>query len=214
MKNKYLQALVVFAVAVGGYLVYQNVTYIDSSTQEEVNTVTDTPETEDKGTAEEETKDTTKTEDAFIGAHIMADGIVMTGAMKPIPGATILPDGNVELSDGTIFTPAFDLRKKPTAPDPIEEAPNQVVIDVIGVNFSYDVTEIKVKKGDVVTINFASTGGFHDWVIDEFGARTTRVDEGEKTSVTFIANKVGTFQYYCSIGTHRQKGQVGYLVVE
>jgi plastocyanin len=88
------------------------------------------------------------------------------------------------------------------------------VFDVKGVNYGYDVQEIRVKKGDTVTINFTSTSGFHDWVVDEFDARTEKVQAGGTTSVTFVASKVGTFEYYCSVGSHRQMGMVGKLIVE
>lgn len=94
------------------------------------------------------------------------------------------------------------------------DVPNRVTIDMDGFNYEYDVKQIKVKKGDIVTINLKSTEGFHDWVVDEFGAATERINEGETTSVTFTADKVGTFQYYCSVGTHRQQGMVGYIIVE
>ena len=91
---------------------------------------------------------------------------------------------------------------------------NAVVIDISGHNFEYDQSEIRVKEGDTVVINFTSTDGFHDWVVDEFNAKTARVSTGNTTSVTFVADKAGTYEYYCSVGTHRQQGMVGSLIVE
>ena len=88
------------------------------------------------------------------------------------------------------------------------------VFDIAGVNFKFDVTEIKVKEGDTVTINFKSTDGYHDVVINEFNARTAKIKTGGLSSVTFVANKKGTFEYYCSVGQHRMSGMVGKLVVE
>ncbi len=92
--------------------------------------------------------------------------------------------------------------------------PGATVITVKGVDFAYDVKEIRVKKGDTVTLNFESEAGFHDWVVDEFSARTEKVRAGGKTSVTFVADKTGTFEYYCSVGSHRANGMVGNLIVE
>jgi plastocyanin len=86
--------------------------------------------------------------------------------------------------------------------------------NVTGKNFEFSQSEIRVKKGSTVTINFESTSGHHDWVVDEFDAATQQVDPGTKTSVTFVADKVGTFEYYCSVGTHRALGMVGNLIVE
>jgi plastocyanin len=92
--------------------------------------------------------------------------------------------------------------------------PNAKVFDVGGQNFGFNMKEIKVRQGDTVVINFTSTGGFHDWVVDEFNARTSRVNTGETSSVTFVADKVGTFEYYCSVGQHRANGMVGRLIIE
>ncbi|PIS05357.1 MAG: hypothetical protein COT81_01550 [Candidatus Buchananbacteria bacterium CG10_big_fil_rev_8_21_14_0_10_42_9] len=88
------------------------------------------------------------------------------------------------------------------------------VFEVSGKNFEFSAKEIKVQKGDTVTINFQSESGFHDWVVDEFNARTEQVNTGGKSSVTFVANEAGTFEYYCSVGQHRQFGMVGTLIVE
>lgn len=81
-------------------------------------------------------------------------------------------------------------------------------------NFSFSPNEIRVKKGDKVKIVMNNTGGFHDWVVDEFNARTERVTGPATTSVEFVADKAGTFEFYCSVGQHRQMGMKGNLVVE
>jgi len=102
---------------------------------------------------------------------------------------------------------------------PTEAGPNEVTFVVTGQNFKFQMDgetrpELKVKEGDKVRIEFTSIGGFHDWIIDEFNAATTRVNTGGSTVVEFIADKKGTFQYYCSVGSHRQQGMFGNLVVE
>lgn len=75
--------------------------------------------------------------------------------------------------------------------------------------------DIVVKQGDKVRIEYTSTEGFHDWKIDEFAAATEKVKpEDGMTSVEFIANKKGTFEYYCSVGQHRANGMKGSLIVE
>lgn len=81
-------------------------------------------------------------------------------------------------------------------------------------NFGYSENEIRVKKGDKVRIELTSTDGFHDLVIDEFDVATDKINTGEKTFVEFTVNKVGTFEYYCSVGKHRELGMVGNLIVE
>lgn len=92
--------------------------------------------------------------------------------------------------------------------------PNAKVFNVSGSNHTFNVNEIRVKEGNTVVINFESASGFHDWVLDEFDARTERVRDGDTSSVTFVADKKGTFEYYCSVGDHRAQGMVGALIVE
>ena len=88
-----------------------------------------------------------------------------------------------------------------------------VVINVTAENFKFMPETITVKVGSKVKINFESTLGFHDFVVDEFNVKTTQVNTGGTTTVEFVASKVGTFEYYCSVGNHRAQGMVGKFVV-
>mgnify|MGYP001602120627 CR=1 FL=1 len=75
--------------------------------------------------------------------------------------------------------------------------------------------DIRVKVGDKVKITLNSVEGFHDWVLDEFNARTLKVKAGDpETSIDFVADKKGTFEYYCSVGSHRANGMKGNFIVE
>ena len=98
--------------------------------------------------------------------------------------------------------------------------------NIVGTNFEFDVKEMRVKKGDEITVVLAVEDGFHDWAIDGFELRhddgiqngntigTKQIRAGESSTVTFIADKVGEFEYYCSVGNHRELGMVGKLIVE
>ncbi len=97
--------------------------------------------------------------------------------------------------------------------DTIEENAD-VVVEVSGQNFSFSPSTITVKKGQTVKINFTSKQGFHDWSIDEFDAKTEQINAPSSSSVTFVADKAGEFEFYCSVGQHRQMGMVGKLIVE
>lgn len=85
---------------------------------------------------------------------------------------------------------------------------------VNGIPFSFDPKEIRVKNGDKVKIVFTNKEGFHDLVLDEFNVKTKQIGQGETETIEFVANKTGNFEYYCSVGDHRQKGMVGKLIVE
>lgn len=112
------------------------------------------------------------------------------------------------------------------APDQRGSAPvtsssqaNAVTFRMEGENFRFmmggqENPELRVKQGDIVRIEFKSASGFHDWVVDEFGARTEQVNTGGASSVEFVASQKGTFEYYCSVGQHRQNGMKGNLIVE
>ncbi|NDK09958.1 multicopper oxidase domain-containing protein [Candidatus Gracilibacteria bacterium] len=95
-----------------------------------------------------------------------------------------------------------------------DETPGEASFTVLGSNYEYDIKEMRVKEGDEVSITFRSVDGFHDWVVDEFDAATEKVETDGETTVTFIADKTGTFEYYCSVGQHRANGMVGTLIVE
>lgn len=85
---------------------------------------------------------------------------------------------------------------------------------VTGTNFSFSPSEMRVKKGDTVRITLKSTTGMHDLRIDEFGVGTKvlRASDSSET-IEFVANKAGTFEYYCSVGNHRAMGMRGNLIV-
>ena len=99
-----------------------------------------------------------------------------------------------------------------TTPTPTPSSNKEFTIS--GKPFSYDVKEIKVNKGDTVKIIFKNLEGMHDWKLDEFNANTKVIGTGESETITFVADKTGTFEYYCSVGQHRANGMKGNLIVE
>jgi len=92
--------------------------------------------------------------------------------------------------------------------------------DLVGENFRFklngvETPDLVVTQGDTVRITLTSTDMPHDWIVDEFNAKTARVNKGEPSvSVEFVASKKGTFEYYCSVGKHRANGMVGQLIVQ
>lgn len=81
-------------------------------------------------------------------------------------------------------------------------------------NFSFDPTEIKVKKGDKIKIFLINQEGTHDFVLDEFNVKTDKITGQGTVTAEFTADRVGTFEYYCSVGQHRVMGMKGNLIVE
>lgn len=81
-------------------------------------------------------------------------------------------------------------------------------------SFRFSVPEMKVKKGDTVRVVLKNAEGFHDWVIDEFSAKTKQLQAGQEETIEFKVDRTGTFEYYCSVGQHRANGMRGNLIVE
>lgn len=81
-------------------------------------------------------------------------------------------------------------------------------------SFYYNPSEIRVKKGEKVKIQLTAKDMMHDFNIDELNVKSAKVSEGQTTTIEFTADKVGEFEYYCSVGQHKSMGQVGKLIVE
>lgn len=100
------------------------------------------------------------------------------------------------------------------------EQVSDVVFEIFGDNHFFTINgeqnpTLRVNLGDVVTVHYTTLNGLHDWVIDEFDAATQVVRAADGTSsVTFVADQLGTFEYYCSVGSHRQMGMRGQFIVE
>lgn len=97
-----------------------------------------------------------------------------------------------------------------------EEAMMEEVKEIVveGSAFKFVPDAITLKKGEKTRIIFKNTGGMHDFVVDELGVRTKITNTGEEDSVEFTAEESGIFEFYCSIGNHRELGMRGTLIVE
>lgn len=84
---------------------------------------------------------------------------------------------------------------------------------VAGSNFKFSPSALSVKKGDTVKITFTNSGGTHNFNIDAFHVATKMLKTGESETVQFVADKTGSFEYYCSVGSHRAMGMKGTLTV-
>lgn len=87
-------------------------------------------------------------------------------------------------------------------------------ITVTASNFAFNPKSITVDKGDTVKLTLKDAQGTHNWKIDEFNTNTRILNSGEEQVITFVADKSGSFEYYCSVGNHRAMGMVGSLIVK
>lgn len=100
------------------------------------------------------------------------------------------------------------------ATSPSAANPSVKSFTVTGANFQFSPAEMRVQQGDTVRVTFVNSAGVHDWKLDEFNAATQVLQAGQQETVEFVADQAGEFEYYCSVGNHRQMGMVGKLIVE
>lgn len=142
-----------------------------------------------------------------------ADANSVPTASAETPPANTVPTGGMKMEPKTPPT-LTDAQNDELAAGENDHAPTALTFDLNGGMFYFVPNVIHVKKGDTVTINFTNDGGFHDFTLDAFNVKIGPTQTGETKSATFVADKAGTFEYYCSVGSHRQLGQKGTLIVE
>jgi plastocyanin len=91
------------------------------------------------------------------------------------------------------------------------------VIPVEAFNYGYNPAQIVVQPGEMITVEMTSTDGFHDIVFELDGERvvsSVRVSAPGMVSVGFTApTEPGVYVFYCSVGSHREQGMEGVLIV-
>lgn len=80
-------------------------------------------------------------------------------------------------------------------------------------NFYFKPNVINAKLGQTVRVTINSVSMQHDFVIDDLGVKSTVLPSGKSETIEFVADTIGEFEFYCSVGNHRQQGMVGTLVV-
>lgn len=123
---------------------------------------------------------------------------------------------NTNTNTSTTPTPTVSITDTvsdtPTTTDTPEDDSVQT-FNIEAGSFFFKPNVINVKKGDTVKIVLTNNESMqHNFTLDEFNVKTKSISNGTDT-VEFTADKVGTFQFYCSIGLHKSFGQVGSLVV-
>ena len=86
-------------------------------------------------------------------------------------------------------------------------------ITVTNAGMTFTQKTLAVKQGDRVKITFQNTGGTHDFRIDGYNVGTKVIQAGQTDTFEFVADKAGSFEYFCSVGNHRAMGMKGTLTV-
>ncbi len=101
-----------------------------------------------------------------------------------------------------------------TSSEPSASPTNVTVIKISGNSFRFNPSTIKVKKGDTVRVDLTAVDFPHSFNIDALGVEGPTVKPGNTGSVEFTASQTGTFQFYCAVDSHKDRGMVGTLTVQ
>ena len=146
----------------------------------------------------------------LIGGILVVAAVALAGGFWMVSRGQKIETGVMPV----IEEESREILVEPTGETVMEETGVVKEFVVEGSPFKFSLAEMRVKKGDTVRVTFKNIKGTHDWVLDEFDARTNQIGEGEEEEIEFTADKVGTFEYYCSVGDHRARGMAGELIVE
>lgn len=95
-----------------------------------------------------------------------------------------------------------------TASPPVKE------FSIVAQKFSFTPSTITVKKGDKVVIHLSSADVIHGFSLLDFGI-SKQVDPQNPITFEFVADKIGTFQFKCSVVCGEgHLGMKGALIVE
>ncbi|MEX0930908.1 MAG: plastocyanin/azurin family copper-binding protein [Candidatus Paceibacterota bacterium] len=182
---KYIVLIVIFAVLIGGWYMWTN--------EAEAPVIDETNSIDQMDQEDEVNNDIPNLDD-----NSESESIDAQDQFKEVGDDSSVEEDISNVDDGQQVTKEDDVK----------------VFNISAENFTFDVTEMRVQEGDTVTINFTVTEGLHDLVIDEFDVATPQMTANGQSSVTFVADAAGTYEYYCSVGSHRAMGMVGSLIVE
>ncbi len=138
--------------------------------------------------------------------------LMLGGVLILIIALTILVNKSIYKSSSQDSQTEKETATSTTKPTEDKEGTSTIVVNAT--NYKFDPTTIIVKKGETVTIVLKNQDGLHDLKIDEFNVATKKLRGGEEETISFVADKSGTFEYYCSVGQHRAMGMKGSFVVQ
>ncbi len=102
-------------------------------------------------------------------------------------------------------------------PSPVDAPIQEYTLGARMWNFTSEAAdnpEIVVNKGDIVRITVRAADIAHNFFIDELDVKSETISKGETITVEFVADKAGSFHYYCSLPSHRTLGMEGKITVK
>ena len=79
----------------------------------------------------------------------------------------------------------------------------------------WSLKEIHVRQGETVRLRLTSEDVTHGFLIPDLGVQSAPIVPGTYQAVSFVADRPGTYLYYCNVlCSHRHGAMIGTLVVE
>lgn len=89
-----------------------------------------------------------------------------------------------------------------------------VVVELVARSWNFEPSEIRVNLGDNVELHIKSVDVTHGFMLSQFGVNEM-LEPGQEVNVNFIANKTGTFTFFCNVPCGAGHGSMrGQLIVE
>jgi heme/copper-type cytochrome/quinol oxidase subunit 2 len=84
-------------------------------------------------------------------------------------------------------------------PLPVQSiTPQERILEIDARQYAYSPSEIRVNQGDTITLHLVSTDVVHGIYIDGYDL-SFEADPGQTTTMTFIADKPGSFRFRCNV---------------
>jgi cytochrome c oxidase subunit II len=117
-----------------------------------------------------------------------------------------VPDPGFEDTSKMIVKDSSSLEDEP--PGRIKE------FSIIAKQWAFEPSTIRVDKGDMVKLSIQSVDVKHGIALPDFGINS-RLDPGLTTLIEFVADKTGTFTFFCSVQCGSGHGAMrGSLIVK
>jgi plastocyanin len=154
--------------------------------------------------------DTMTKEEAMVDEDAMEAEDVMVDEDSMEAEGAMMEDKNVKTDGVMVEDKMMDQDESM-----MESSHLQVELELSDYQFSQKT--IMVEAGQKVTVKLKNINGFHDFVIDELKVASKQISVDQEDSVTFTVPESAagqSYEYYCSVGSHRELGMVGVLQVK
>mgnify|MGYP003393289333 FL=1 len=78
------------------------------------------------------------------------------------------------------------------------ETPETKVFELTAEKYKFEPSKITVNKGDKVVLKIKSKDTTHGITVSDFGQKRALINKDEVTTVEFVADKAGIFEYRCT----------------